>query len=70
MNREGTNFNRHLREYTPRILERELDLSGFRVLRKDFIYAFRNLYFLKNLIAKIFPDFRRPNVLIVYSKKV
>jgi ubiquinone/menaquinone biosynthesis C-methylase UbiE len=69
MNRNRTNFNRHLRQYTVRILVRELQLAGFKVLKRDFIYAFRNFYFLKNLITKIFPNFRKPNLLILYVQK-
>lgn len=69
MNNEGTNFNRHLREYTPRILEQELRLAGFKVLGQDFIYAFRDFYLLKNLVIKIFPNFRKPNLLIAYTVK-
>lgn len=69
MNKKGTNFNRHLREYTPEILEDELKLAGFNVLNRDFIYTFRNFYFLKNLVVKIFPNFRKPNLLIVYAIK-
>ncbi len=69
MNNEGTNFNKHLREYTPKILKKELSLVGFGVLGWEFIYAFRNFYFLKNLAVKIFPNFRKPNLLIVYAIK-
>jgi ubiquinone/menaquinone biosynthesis C-methylase UbiE len=69
MNREGTNFNMHLRQYTPSIIEKELGLSGFRVIRKEFIFAFNKYYFLKNVIMKIFPNIRKPNLLLIFARK-
>lgn len=69
MNKEGTNFNAHLREYSSRILEDELKKSGLETFKKEFIFAFSNYYFLKSLIIKMFPNFRKPNLLIIYARK-
>lgn len=69
MNKEGTNYNAHLRQYTPPLLEKELKRSGFEIIKKDFIIAFNSFYFLKNIIARVFPDFRKPNLLIFYCRK-
>lgn len=70
MNEDGTNLNAHLRQYTPEMLEKELSLSGFEVMKKDFIYAFRKYYLLKNIAIKIWPSLRKPNVLLIYSRKI
>lgn len=70
MNKEGKNLNAHLRQYTPKLLESELNASGFKVIKKDFIWAFSKNYFLKNLIVRLWPTLRKPNVLVVYCRKI
>lgn len=67
--KEGKNFNAHMREYTPHILEKELKSNSFKVEMIEFIYAFRNFYKLKTFVAKLFPGFRKPNLMIVFAKK-
>ncbi len=69
MNKEGINFNMHVRQFTPKSLKEELTKSGFKVMKKDFLYAFNMHYFAKTLITKIIPGIRKPNVLIMYAKK-
>ncbi len=64
------NINRHLREYTFEILQSELELSGFRVTVKKFIYSFATFYNLKSLLTKFLPGYRKPNLLIVYCIKI
>lgn len=69
MNKEETNLNRHLRQYTFPILKKELSISNFEVLTKDYIYPFAKFYNFKTAITKIFPKIRKPNLLIVYLIK-
>lgn len=69
MNKDGTNLNMHVRQFTPKSLKKELMKSGFRVLKEDCLYAFKKYYFIKTAIAKILPGIRKPNVLILYLKK-
>lgn len=70
MDRDGTNYNKHLRQYTPELLEKELNSSGFHILKKEFIYAFRKNYILKTAFVKLFSSFKKPNVLVVFSRKL
>lgn len=69
MNRDGTNFNEHLRQYTSSILEKELVRAGFKVVKREFIYAFRTNYYIKNVFIKLFPYLKKPNVLIIFAQK-
>jgi SAM-dependent methyltransferase len=69
LSRSGRNYNRHLREYTLKILSNELKSAGFIITRCKYIYAFRKLFALKSFIIKLIPWFRKPNLLIVYCKK-
>lgn len=69
LNMEGRNSNRHLREYTPEILQRELSTSGFKIIAERYIYAFKELYTIKSFIMKFLAGFRKPNLLIVYCVK-
>ncbi len=70
LNKEKRNLNHHLREYTFEILERELNLAGFQVREKKYIYAFETLYGIKTFLMKFIPKFRKPNLLIVHSVKI
>jgi len=58
----------HVRIYTPNDLIEELNICGFRVTYKKFLYAFSNFYLLKNLVNAIF-RFKNPNILIVVAEK-
>lgn len=69
MNEEGTNYNMHVRQLTSRTLKKELQRSGFKVLKEDYLYAFRKYYFLKKIVANTIPGIRKPNVLIVYCTR-
>lgn len=70
MNKEGVNFNAHLRQFTAEKIKKELKLSDLVVFKKDYLYAFKKHYFIKSLFLKLWPNFRKPNVLIVYGKKI
>jgi len=59
----------HVRSYSPEILVKELEMSGFRVLSTHVLYAFENNYLLKSKIAKILKNRWKPNSLIVKAIK-
>lgn len=67
--KEDKNYNAHLREYTPEILSKELEYSGLKIEKVEFIYAFREYYKIKSFIMKFVPGFREPNLIIVFAKK-
>lgn len=69
LNKEGKNHNAHLREYTLKILTKELNKVGFKIFRHECLYAFRNFYKPKSFVVKFAPFLRKPNLLIVYSRK-
>ncbi|MFA5300779.1 MAG: class I SAM-dependent methyltransferase, partial [Lutibacter sp.] len=47
MVKKGSNPVSHLRIYTPDIIQAELKLSGFEIVKTEFRFAFRKLYKLK-----------------------
>lgn len=67
---KGRNFNAHVREYTPELLNSELEISGFEIVEKNLLYAFEKWYAIKKVLV---PFFRRkklkPNLCIVVAKK-
>jgi SAM-dependent methyltransferase len=58
----------HLRVFTPEKLFEEINNSGFTVVKQKYLFAFRSLYFIKNLINWLL-RIRRPNNLIVVAVK-
>ena len=70
MLKHGKNPNGHLRAYTPDILKTELKLSGFKIIRECYLFAFSKLYFLKTFLVNILPfKIRNPNLMIVFAEK-
>ncbi len=64
---KGNNPNGHVRAYTPSILNTELKLSGFSCEEVRFLYAYKNFYHFKSILAKFL--LREPNLLIgIYRK--
>lgn len=70
MNRNGINYNAHVRQFIGPDLIKELEKFGFYIFQRKYIYAFRKFYYIKKFIIKIFPNFRKPNVLILFCKKI
>lgn len=69
--KNGKNPIGHLRTYTSNILKAELKLAGFKTLRVNRLYAFRSFYSLKKILMRFLPlDFRKPNQLIIFAKKI
>lgn len=63
------NPNGHVRTYTQQILEAELQLCGFRIIRKDTFVAFKTHYTLKNFLRNILTYRWKPNNIIVQANK-
>lgn len=66
--RDGNNPIQHVRIYTYNIISTELNISRFKVLRKEYLYAFHKYYCIKKYIAKIL-KINKPNNLIIESVK-
>lgn len=58
----------HVRMYFPDKLISELSSSGFKILRKKFLYAFSTNYALKSLFCSII-RIKKPNNLIIIATK-
>ncbi len=61
------NPNAHVRDYTKELIKAELKLAGFKVVRIETLYAFKQYYFLKKLIARIIPNRWQPNNIVLKS---
>lgn len=66
---EGKNPNAHVRVYTPKLIQAELKLSGFKVHKTYELFAFNNYYRIKSIIAKIAKKLRKPNNIIIICRK-
>ena len=62
------NPNGHVRMYTKDLIKAELEIAGFKVLGIKILYAFKNLYFVKNFISKIFKNKWKPNDIVVKAQ--
>lgn len=68
--KEGKNPNAHLKIYTQKSLCSELKLYGYKIFKKNILYAFKNMYKLKTLITRfIFYKSINPNLVILFAKK-
>lgn len=63
------NPSAHVREYTIPILNAEFKLSNFEIMKIKTLYAFQKYYFIKKLVAKIFPFRWKPNNIIIVANK-
>lgn len=64
------NSNGHVRMYTKDLIKAELEIAGFKVLSIKTLYAFKNLYIIKNLISKIFQNRWKPNDIVVMAQSI
>lgn len=66
----GLNPNGHMRAYTPSIIQKELEVSGFTIIKVKFLYAFNSLYWLKDILRQILLKNRwKPNNIILVAQK-
>lgn len=64
------NPNGHLRMYTESLIRAELEIAGFKVIRIEKLYAFKNFYILKRYVSQIFNNKWQPNDLVVKAQKL
>jgi TolB-like protein len=62
------NPNGHLRMYTEDLITAELRLAGFKVLAVKTLFAFKNFYKVKKIIARILKNRWKPNNIIVLAQ--
>jgi len=69
--RKGLNPSGHTREYTPCLIKAELEMAGFLTIEEKYFYAFRNMYWFKNLLQRTFfkNKWKPNNILLVAQKK-
>lgn len=67
--KKGENYNEHIIEYTVSKLLKKAKSFGFATVKYDLLYAFRKFYKIKSLMSKIFPKFRKPNLVVAYFVK-
>lgn len=65
----SSNPNAHVRVYTPALIEAELNIGGFRIINRKFLYAFHKYYSAKKLITRLFPFLKQPNIIILLTQK-
>ena len=63
------NPSSHVREYTEPIIIAELKLSGFKVLKERYFFAFKKLYSIKKILTKLFPDWWGANNVVIKAVK-
>lgn len=66
---QGKNLNAHVRDYTVSILEAELNISNFRILKKKKLSAFKKFYKMKSWILSFIPFVKKCNNLIILAQK-
>lgn len=66
---KNQNPNGHLRDYSENLIRAELEISGFEIIKKISLYAFKNLYILKTLSVKLFSSIKEPNNVIILAQK-
>jgi len=67
---KGINPNGHVRVYAPELIVAELKIARFKVKRKIFLFAFKEMYFIKKLLQKSILRKRwKPNNIIIFANK-
>ena len=70
LHKKGLNFSRHVRNYTPALIEAELKIAGFSIKQKKFLYAFKNFYGFKKFLQKTILKHRWcPNNIVILAQK-
>lgn len=70
MIREGVNLSGHVRVYTSELIKAELKIGKFKIQQEKYLFAFKDFYWLKNLLQKTLLKNRwQPNIIIVSAIK-
>lgn len=68
--KQKKNLSGHVRNYTEKIIETEINIAGFTVVNKYYYYAFSRLYRIKKILKKTLLKKRwEPNDILLISKK-
>lgn len=59
------NPNRHSRSYSKDLIQAELNLAGFQVIKSKYLFAFKKYYVFKKFLRMLFKNRWKPNVVIV-----
>jgi 2-polyprenyl-3-methyl-5-hydroxy-6-metoxy-1,4-benzoquinol methylase len=66
----GINPNAHVRTYTKELIETELELSKFKILRSKQLVAFHKFYKIKSIFVKMKMLRREPNNIVILCEKL
>lgn len=67
---QGINPNAHVRVYTSELIVAELEIGSFTIQKTKYLFAFKNMYKIKNFLRKFFLKNRwKPNNVVILSKK-
>lgn len=70
MLRAGNNPNAHLRKYEPELIETELKIAGFEIVKRKFLFAFHKNFLLKSFVVKyLLIGVKKPNNIILVARK-
>ncbi len=70
MVKSGFNPNAHVRVYTKELIEAELEIVGFRIVKHKLFYAFHKNYWIKSILTKLLSLGKKPNNVILLAQKV
>lgn len=65
----ASNPSAHVRNYSPKIIKTELELSNFSIEKEYYFSAFNSNYLIKKLIAKILDRWEKNSMVIIARKK-
>ena len=69
LEKKKDNLSGHTRTYTENLIRAELKIAGFKVLKLQTLYAFKNFYAFKKVSSKFLRNRWKPNDIIVLAKK-
>lgn len=60
----------HTRDYTFKIIETELSICSFKVIKRESLFAFQGMYNIKKFLTKILWFRWKPNSLVIIAEKI
>ncbi len=69
MVKSGLNPNAHVRVYTEELIKAELEMVGFRIMKRKLLYAFHKNYWIKSIITRLLNLGKKPNNVILLAWK-
>ena len=68
--KSGSNPNAHVRIYTKELVEAELRIARFQIIKHRFLYAFHTNYWIKSVAARLFGLGKKPNNVVLLAQKL